>query len=109
MDNQNKRIICINAAEDKGYEQVIFIMKDEKSIANSPNSEPINFVQEAEKIINNKLATSNLYGLKQNAILKKDGSITQLIIKKSSALDIGLNICLMLACLFLTVMLISLA
>ena len=107
MEKQNKKIICINAAENKGYEQVIFVMRDEKTLTCQNNTAPINFIHEAEKIINKKLETANLYGLQQNATIKKDGAITQLIIKKSSAFDIGLNICLMLACLFLTFMLIS--
>ena len=108
MKKQNKKIICIDAAENKNYEQVIFIMKDEKNPVVIKNAAPINFVQEAEKIINRKLETSGLYSLKQNASIKKDSAgITQLVIRKSSPFDIGLNICLMLACLFLTGMLIS--
>ena len=111
MKKHNKKIICINTNENIGYEQVIFVLRDEKdsSLTHSTaptKAEPINFVLEAERIINQKLATSGLSELKQNATIKKDGLITQLIIRRSSVFDIWLNICLMLACLFLTGMLI---
>jgi len=108
MEKQNKKIICINAGKNKGYEQVIFVMKDEKKLGSINSAAPVNFVQEAEKIINSKLETTGLYK-PQSATIKKDGGITQLIIKKSSPMDIALNICLMCACIFLTIMLLNIS
>jgi len=108
MDKQNKKVICIRANEDKDYEQIIFVMKDENGTQIMKNKGRLNFVQEAEKIINEKLERSGIQKVQQNAVIKRDDTITQLIIKRSSTFDVALNICMLFGCLFLTAALVFL-
>ncbi|MDL2248169.1 hypothetical protein LJB89_00530 [Tyzzerella sp. OttesenSCG-928-J15] len=107
MSKQNKKVICIKAEDDKIYDQVIFIMKNDEKGPNITGREKINFVNEAEKIINNKLAKTGINKIQQSAVLKKEESITKLIIKKSSTVDVIMNICLLFSCIFLTAIIIS--
>ncbi|MDR2899799.1 MAG: hypothetical protein LBU94_05765 [Clostridiales bacterium] len=102
MSKQNKKVICIKADSGKEYEQVIFVMKDNGRDSALKDRARINFVVEAERIINSKLDMSSIHKAQQNAVLRRENGISQLIIKRTSGLDVALNVILMTACLMLS-------
>ena len=103
MGKSNKKVICINGDDSKLYDQVIFIMKDGINNVNDNNKKPIDFVFEAEKIINAHI--NNDKNIKKQEITNvttrtKDG-IQQIVIKKSGKFDIILNIVMLVCCISL--------
>lgn len=72
--NDKKKVILINGNNSKWYEQVIFIVKDQKT-----NNIPKNLVLEAEKIINEymdkKYNTNCIQAVKNNTENKNKNKI----------------------------------
>ncbi|MCL2564632.1 MAG: hypothetical protein FWE24_02325 [Defluviitaleaceae bacterium] len=101
MKKEQKKVICIKADENKDYEQIIFIMKNETKANAMKEKGRLNFVMEAEKIINTKYDDGNIYRGQKNAVLEKGDSVNRLIIKQSSPFDIVLNVAMMAGCIFL--------
>lgn len=105
MDDK-KRVILITGDSSKLYEQVIFIMRPNIS----SNNIPIDFVQEAERIINNYIKknynaknTIQNYGqVKNNTSLKTNSKIEQ---KNNKNLHNILNIGIVFCCILLGVIL----
>lgn len=88
----------ISGDKSKIYEQVIFILRPEKAL----NTDKVDFVYEAEKIINNYV--SKKYN--QNISMSKSiPSKSKVINDKHKELDNILNICIVLCCVLLGVIL----
>ena len=73
----NQRAIAIKGDYTKEYEQVIFIMKEDKKPV-------LDFVLEAEKIINNKK--------KNKAVVIIDEGVKKVVIQKNFAENMVLNL-----------------
>lgn len=94
----NERIILIKGDNSKWYDQAIFIVK--KNVPQ--NKIPIDFVKEAEKIINGYLV-KNKHSYSHIATVKPDGRAKK---KSSNTFDLFLNAIMLLSCVFITAMLI---
>ena len=105
MSSKGKNVICINGDSSKLYKQVIFVMKENEYAINS--KKPIDFVSEAEKILNGYVNEEPEIRKNEskNAFIQNKGGIQQLVIKKSSALDIMLNALILVCCIGLTIVL----
>lgn len=104
---EKKKVILIKGDNSKWYEEAIFIMRTDipsKSI-------PIDFVLEAEKIINNymqKCLSSQNKTLSlikpQNKMISKEHTTVK---REDKKLNNILNICIVLCCILLSVILYS--
>lgn len=101
MEKEQKKVICIKADKHKEYEQIIFVMKDSAKAQAMKDKGRMNFVLEAERIIDRKFDNGNIYRGQQKAVLEKGDGVNRLVIKQSSAFDIILNVVMMAGCLFL--------
>jgi len=108
MEKEQKKVICIKADKSKDYDQIIFVMKDEAKAQSMKEKGRLNFVLEAERIINSKFDNGNIYRGQKKAILEKSDSVNRLVIKQSSTFDIALNVAMMAGCLFLVAALVFL-
>jgi len=103
MQEKNKKVISISGDKNSKYEQVIFIMKNKNE-----EKRVVDFVEEAEKIIsgysnNNKdIIKRELKG----ASVETVNGVKTLVIRKSRAEDVVLNIIILLSCIALAVLLI---
>ena len=81
-----QRAISIKGDYTKEYEQVIFIMKEDKK--------PVtDFVLEAEKIINNKINSKK----RKNAVVIIDEGVKKVIIEKNFAENLILNLIVLIS------------
>jgi|GEM_PF-2535502 len=105
MNTKGKGVICINGDSSKLYQQVIFIMKENEYATNS--KKPIDFVSEAEKILNGYINEEPEVVKKEskNAFLQTRKGVQQLVIRKSTSVDIMLNALILLCCVGLTILL----
>lgn len=108
MNNKGKKVICINGDKSKLYTQVIFIMKERELAINK--KVPIDFVSEAEKIINGYINENPeiIKNKANNAYIKNNEGIQQLVIKKSNSMDIILNALILASCVGLSLLLLYL-
>lgn len=114
--NSNERIILIHGDSSKWYDQAIFIVK-----RNLPKQNmPLDFVEEAENIISSYMLKTGPYANKQNLVAKysANSSVPLSAVpavptvptkkkpspKKRKGFDIALNICLILCCIALAVL-----
>ncbi len=91
MKEDNKKVIMVDGKRSEWYEKAIFIMRSDINTDNKP----IDFVNEAEKIINSYMVKSTL---KINEIKNKQKSIK---VTKNTNLNLILNICLLLSVILL--------
>lgn len=95
----NKRVILITGDKTKWYEQAIFIVK--KNIQHT--DVPLNFIDEAEKIIENYMLDKNTF-LNQPEYALADSNINKIIKnkarkpKRKSGFDFMLNITMLIGC-----------
>jgi len=108
MEKEPKKVICIKADRNKDYEQIIFVMKDEAKAQAMKEKGHLNFILEAERIINAKYDNGGIYRGEKKAVLEKSDSVNRLVIKQSSTFDIVLNVAMMAGCLFLVAALVLL-
>lgn len=94
MGNQ-QRVILIKGDHSKWYEQAIFIVR--QSVPG--NKVPVDFVQEAERIVNGYMGVSN-YTPPQKAVLPRNR-------RRRSSFDLTVNIILLAIVLVLSAFLIS--
>lgn len=94
----NKRVILINGDNNKLYEQAIFIMKN-----NTKANISINFVDEAEKIINNYSSVGgiNLQSKLRNVGHNEEFELISKANKKSRDFETTLNAVMLMFCIIL--------
>lgn len=95
MENKKTRkVICVQGDESKEYEQVIFVLKDRANTKKKSPAAKMDFVLEAEKIINAKLqqGKKEIQKMQKNAVLQMENGIQQIIIKKGTRLETALNV-----------------
>lgn len=102
MSDINKKVICINGDDTKLYEQVIFIMRE--SNINKNDNKALDFVSEAEKIINGYVRQEEAVVKSENkeASLQVKNGIQQIVIRKSKYEDIIINTLILVSCLGLS-------
>ncbi len=96
-----KRVILINGDDTKWYEQAIFIVKKDVDGA----MVPVDFVSEAEKIINDYMKTKNIpnpYAAYQKQISKQPKKMRKTV---NGAVDFILNGAMLLSCVLLAAVL----
>lgn len=107
MDNK-KKVILINGDSSKWYEQAIFIINPDISA----NNIPIDFVSEAERIINNYMMNQKKYNTKTSSIpqMPSKKNIVQkkeIVYKNNKTLDVILNTCVFLCIVLIGIILYS--
>lgn len=94
----SKRVILINGDSNKLYDQAIFILKN-----STKKNIPIDFVDEAEKIINNysSLDESNLKAKIRNSVPNEEFELISKANKKSRDFETTLNAIMLMFCIVL--------
>lgn len=108
---ENKKIILIKGDNSNWYEQAIFIMRTDIA----PKNVPVDFVLEAEKIINNYMQKQlkSISKPEKKAIsaqcetIKNENKSIDCILKGNKNINYILNICIVLCCILLAVILYS--
>lgn len=91
MKEENKKVIMVDGKRSEWYEKAIFIMRGDINT----ESKPVDFVSEAEKIINSYMVKSSL------PITEIKSKPKQIRVGKSKNLTLILNICLILSIILL--------
>lgn len=90
-EEDSKKVIMVDGKRSEWYEKAIFIMRSDINLANKP----VDFVNEAEKIINS-------YMTKKVDTVSTTKSITKKInVYNSKRISVILNVCLLLSTILL--------
>jgi hypothetical protein len=96
-EEDSKKVIMVDGKRSEWYEKAIFIMRSDINIGNKP----VDFVSEAEKIINS-------YMTKKVDTVSTTKSITKKInVYNSKRITVILNICLLLSTILLGITLLK--
>ena len=97
--DEKKKIILIKGGKSRWFEQAIFILKDKEKVTNMPK----NFVEEAEKIINNYMIRNYSPESSVTSVYTKAQKAGQALPKraKKKKYDKLLNVSIILCCIFI--------
>lgn len=91
MKEDNKKVIMVDGKRSEWYEKAIFIMRSDINTENKP----VDFVSEAEKIINSYMIKS------ADTINEIKAGVRPIKVTKNKNLNLILNLCLILSIILL--------
>lgn len=91
MKEDNKKVIMVDGKRSEWYEKAIFIMRSDINTENKP----VDFVSEAEKIINSYMIKS------ADTINEIKAGVKPIKVTKNKNLNLILNLCLILSIMLL--------
>lgn len=91
MKEDNKKVIMVDGKRSEWYEKAIFIMRSDINTENKP----VDFVSEAEKIINSYMIKS------ADTINEIKAGVRPIKVTKNKNINLILNLCLILSIMLL--------